>query len=146
MRDSLPKTMYHHFLSLSVAIRILSSSHLSHLICYAEENLKYFVQKYSSFYGEQYLNFNVHCLIHLCNEVRNFGPIQNFSAFKFENYMYQLKQKLKTSGKPLHQIVNRLNEAKSLDIESSENKSYPEFHISGQTDRIFKFFHFFKKT
>lgn len=81
LRDSLPKAMYHHFLSLSVAIRILSSSHLSHLICYAEENLKYFVQKYSSFYGKQYLNFNVHCLIHLCNEVRNFEPIQNFSAF-----------------------------------------------------------------
>jgi len=69
----------------------------------------------------------VHNLLHLCADVKQFGTIDSFSAFKFENYLYQLKKALKVSGRPLEQIVNRNKE--KLYMKNSKNKqNYPIIH------------------
>lgn len=88
------------------------------------------------------MSYNVHCLIHLCDDVRKFGTIQNFSAFKFENYMYQIKQKLKTSGKPLNQIINRINEANILDNSLVTNQNYPRIHFASSNTQKLKLVEF----
>lgn len=64
------------------------------------------------------MSYNVHNLVHICNDVETFGPLDEFSAFKFESFMYKLKLKLKTSSRPLHQIVNRIAEESEIPIDN----------------------------
>ncbi|KAB0790363.1 hypothetical protein PPYR_15268 [Photinus pyralis] len=83
LRNILHKKMYRHFLCLSVALRIISDKeYCQKLVDYAESLLVYFVQKYAYFYGEEHLSYNVHNLIHICDEVRHYGSVEGFSAFK----------------------------------------------------------------
>lgn len=111
LKSVLSNEAYVHFLTLSVSIRILCDKNmLSEHLEYAESLLKYFVKKYKYFYGEKNVTYNVHNLIHLANDARRHGTLDEFSAFKFENYMSEIKKLLKNSGNPLLQIANRLTE------------------------------------
>ena len=51
----------------------------------------HFVKSFSTLYGKEYISDNVHNLLHLCNDVRKYGPLDVFSAFKFENFMQAIK-------------------------------------------------------
>lgn len=54
----------------------------------------------------------------------NFGPLNSFSCFKFENYTTQLKRLVHKYDKPLQQIDQRLN----MKIhEINENKIYQNY-------------------
>ena len=78
-------------LSVASSIRAcpqLSQAHLG----YAADLLKYFVEKASFLYGAEFIVYNVHCLIHLADEVRNFGSLVSCSGFPFENYLQKLKR------------------------------------------------------
>jgi len=50
---------------------------------------------------------NVHNLLYLCSDVRTFGPVDNFSAFRFENFMTSIKKQIRKNEKPLQQLVKR---------------------------------------
>lgn len=56
----------------------------------AERSLQEFVVGVHTLYGEEYCTFNVHQLLHLCDAVRNFGPLWAFSCFRFESNIGQL--------------------------------------------------------
>lgn len=128
LKDLLPKNMYVHLLCLSIGVRILSDNeYCLQLNEYADCLLRYFAKKFSVLYGLKYISYNVHNIIHLSKDVLELGPLDSFSAFEFENYMYTLKKKLKHSGCPLEQLTNRLSEEILLE-ENCESKSYPEFH------------------
>ncbi|CAH0559359.1 unnamed protein product [Brassicogethes aeneus] len=126
LQDTISKTFYMHFMSLHVAIRILCSEHL-HISYnnYAFQLLKYFVEKFSSIYGSEYITHNIHGLIHLPQDCIYHGPLDNFSAFKFENYLYTIKRILKTSKHPLQQMGNRIKEQESFFAPSSQEE-YPK--------------------
>ncbi|XP_031356986.1 uncharacterized protein LOC116180936 [Photinus pyralis] len=114
MNNILSVKTYRHFMCLSVAIRILCDGNSdTDLIDYAHNLLLYFVRKYGNMYGLHYLSYNVHNLIHLAQDVKRLGQLENFSGFKFENYLYNLKRKLHISGRPLEQICNRIIEEKN---------------------------------
>lgn len=112
LNDFLPDNMYNHFLLLSCAIRILTSPHLCIIMnTDAQRLLENFIIDYGEIYGYEYVTSNVHNLSHICNDVMNFGCLDNFSAFPAESFMFQIKQKIcLKSGKPLQQLVKRLNE------------------------------------
>lgn len=78
---------YNHFVVLSVAIRILidSQSYLT-FNTYAKSLLLWFVSNYGKIYGDEYLSYNVHSLLHLADDVQTFGSLENFNCFKYENY------------------------------------------------------------
>jgi len=60
---------YEHFLTLSVAIRILCHPELCFTLNeYAHSLLIYFGHYYEDLYGRQYMSYNIHNLIHLANE------------------------------------------------------------------------------
>jgi len=102
-------------MALSCAIRILSSSELYLTYNnYALQLLEYFVHKYTIIYGNEYLTHNVHGLIHLPADCVKHGPLENFSCFKFENYLFEIKKKMRTSRHPLQQICNRLKEQEQI--------------------------------
>nr|XP_012234623.1 PREDICTED: uncharacterized protein LOC105679273 [Linepithema humile]XP_012234624.1 PREDICTED: uncharacterized protein LOC105679273 [Linepithema humile]XP_012234625.1 PREDICTED: uncharacterized protein LOC105679273 [Linepithema humile]XP_012234626.1 PREDICTED: uncharacterized protein LOC105679273 [Linepithema humile]XP_012234627.1 PREDICTED: uncharacterized protein LOC105679273 [Linepithema humile]XP_012234628.1 PREDICTED: uncharacterized protein LOC105679273 [Linepithema humile] len=116
---------YIHFLSLSVAIRILcSKEYRVQLLDYAHSLLLYFVENCGTLYGRQHISCNVHNLVHLCYYVKLGGVLDKFSAFKFENYMQKIKSKMKSSSRPLEQLVNRCIEEDNLNIINVE-KIYP---------------------
>ena len=54
--------------------------------------------------------YNVHVLPHLAEDAMQFGQLDNFSAFPFENYLHRLKRLVKCGRQPLAQIVRRLHE------------------------------------
>lgn len=111
----LPSDLYLNFLCLHVAVSIL----VNPILCKNEEYLKYaedllisFVKKYEEFYGEYNMVFNIHNLLHIVNDVRRFGSLDNFSAFRFENHIRKVKQ-LRKGDKRLQKIANRLMEIKA---------------------------------
>ena len=69
-----------------------------------------FVREAGKLYGREIYVYNVHCLIHLANDVKNLGVLDDFSAFPYENYFGKLKKMIRKSQFPLQQLANRLAE------------------------------------
>lgn len=109
--NNLPNDKYLNFLVLSVSVRILLSPTLCVQYCdYSENLLKYFVENFAHLYGQEFLAYNVHSLIHLAQDARRFGPLDNVSCFPFENFLGKLKKMVKRPQNPVQQIVRRVNE------------------------------------
>lgn len=115
LKGILTADVFSHFLKFSTAISILTNKRLNER--YNEEAsrlLHEFVRQSSSFYGSTFLVYNVHALLHISEDAKNLGCLDNFSAFPFENYLQYLKRKVRSGRKPLHQIVKRLQERTPL--------------------------------
>lgn len=126
MKPVLSTNYYNHFLSLCVAIRILTDQQLCiSFNSYANSLLLYFVSNYKTLYGEEYMSHNVHNLLHLSNDVQTFGALDNFSCFKYENHMQIIKQKLHQSGAPLEELSNRIHEELQLPVHPFKMEKYP---------------------
>lgn len=109
---------------LHVIIRIMSSKDFHGYLAYAQELILFFIKTFQKLYGAHNVSHNVHCLVHLIDDVRKFGPLDNFSAFKFENYMQKLKKLIRKSAKPLEQVIRRCAEKDiKLDISPLRNIS-----------------------
>jgi len=104
------KDCYNHFMILHVAMIILLSPNRQSYLEYAEQLLDYFVERFENIYGRQHVSHNIHGLLHLCDDYQYFGPLDNCSAFVFENYMKYLKSKVRKNEKPLEQLINRYSE------------------------------------
>lgn len=110
-KNILAPKVYNNFLSLHFAISILVSKKLCSQEChlvYSQELLQHFVSTFKVIYGEHHVSHNIHGLLHIVDDVRNFGFLDTFSTFAFENYMQKLKSK--KYDKPLQQIGRRLQE------------------------------------
>lgn len=79
LKGEIPDKKYNHFLSLTCVIRILSSGKLLTYIDYAHALLVYFVSEFGNFYGAEQVSYNVHGLLHLCDEVKQYGVLDNFT-------------------------------------------------------------------
>lgn len=135
LKYTLKKELYYHFLTLHTTITILVRPDLcqKELIDYAEALLKNFVLFFEILYGKQYITHNVHNLLHLCCDVRIFGPLDNFSAFRFENYMMTIKRRLRKYVKPLQQLIKRYSE--------NENFLLPKLIYNDQHLYLLKYLH-----
>lgn len=103
-------------MSLSIAMIILLSPNHKSLVNYARHLLDYFVKQFQNLYGEYLLSHNVHGLLHLCDDYDQFGPLDQCSAFVFENHMKELKSFIRKHEKPLEQIINRYSEINSINV------------------------------
>lgn len=111
LRGILDKPRFKHFLLFHTAMYILSSSSSNNeWIMYAQSLINEFVRDISKLYGKNMLVFNVHSLQHLPNDVKIHGPVDNFSAFEFENFMTPLKRMVRTHCNELSQVVRRVVE------------------------------------
>lgn len=107
--------LYSHFLLLVFAIRIL----LCLNTCYeynaiALKFLKKFVIDYGDLYGQQYISYNIHSLIHLPMFTTIHGPLDNFSSFQYEHYLQEIKKTVKCAKYPLQEISNRIKEKQNI--------------------------------
>ena len=114
-KEVLPPDHYQLFMCLSISVSILVNPELYlKFNSYADELLRYFVKVYAKLYGEKCVSYNIHGLLHLAADAKRFGPLDSFSAFKFENELGKLKRLLRSSSNPLQQIHRRLNEQYQL--------------------------------
>ncbi|KAF4522104.1 hypothetical protein B566_EDAN011256, partial [Ephemera danica] len=113
-----------HFLSLHVAIRILVSKTYASIsnIRFARTLLDYFVRNFKSLYGRSNMTFNVHGLLHIVDDVERFGPLDDYSAFRYENFLQTCKKLLRKAASPLQQIYKRLSERRN----SFKRKDLPQ--------------------
>uniref|UniRef100_A0A2S2PLP1 Uncharacterized protein n=2 Tax=Schizaphis graminum TaxID=13262 RepID=A0A2S2PLP1_SCHGA len=110
-------------MALSISMNILLSPDRRELLEYANQLLDYFVKQFEIIYGVEFSSHNVHGLIHLCDAYQKFGPLDNCCAFKFENYMKELKLLIRKHEKPLEQVINRYSERNALTIEEIFNNT-----------------------
>lgn len=128
LKDVLPKKMYNNFMDFHVSIYILRHITLhdnkQKMIKYANDLLMYFIKIFSELYGDENISHNIHNLLHISPDVQRHGAIDDFSSYKFENYLQILKKKLRKGSDALPQIVKRIQEENEIsDISTiTENK------------------------
>ena len=65
------------------------------------------------FYGDTFVVYNVHALLHLHEDAEHFNcPLNQVSAFKFENFMRQLKRMIRNGRILVVQTAKRISEKK----------------------------------
>lgn len=125
LRRILPLILLKHFNTLHVAVRILCSDFLvsnEDYLNYAQQLLYHFVESLMILFGEEFVSYNFHALLHLIDDVKIFGKLDNFSAFNFENFMQRLKKWMRKGEKPLQQLVRRYQEFLSSVSQKSDEK------------------------
>lgn len=107
---------YNNFLSLTVAISILlNPAYCLEYNNYAKTLLRHFVKTFIDLYGSQFATFNLHGLIHVSDDVIEFGPLDSCSAFPFENFLQVFKKSIRKGDKPLQQTIKRFGEISNTD-------------------------------
>lgn len=85
--------IYQNFLLLHVGIHILLNDTLSIAYNqYAHDILEGFVNHFSDIFGKDMVVYNVHCLVHLSEDAKVYGSLDNISSFPFENFLAKLKR------------------------------------------------------
>ena len=116
----LPEPYYKHFMLLHSAIRILCHPVLhTQLHAHAKKLLLSFVKNCRQLYGDQFMIYNIHSLLHITRDVQNHGPLDSFSAFPFETFLGRIKQLVRSSNRPLQQVAKRLSELNNRLINQS---------------------------
>ncbi|KAF0688055.1 Uncharacterized protein FWK35_00033047 [Aphis craccivora] len=88
-----------------------------YMIDYANYLLLHFVTQFGRLYGDEYISYNIHNLIHLAEDCRRYGHLDLFSTFPFKNSFQ------KKSTNPLAQLRNR--EEERCNTLLINTKSYP---------------------
>lgn len=111
LKGVLQQDLFEHFMAFSTAMCLLVSPQLAVThSAYAHDLLTYFVERGRILYGQRFLVYNVHSLLHLAADVVNHGSLDNFSAFQFENKLQDIKRLVRSGRNPLIQVANRLEE------------------------------------
>lgn len=133
LKSQLKSKFYEHFVCLSVIMHLLLSPTACQYYCdYAEKLLLLWVERSQQLYGKHFAVYNVHSIIHLPDDVRNFGNLDSVSAFPFENFMRHLKSSIRRPQKILQQLANRVSEG-YFDACYSDQQQYgtKKQHASG---------------
>lgn len=110
LKNIISSDCYYNFIALNIAMIILLSPDLQHMVNYAQKLLEYFVNTFDKIYGSHSVSHNIHGLLHICDDYYNFGHLDNCSCFPFENFMKELKSMVRKHEKPLQQVVHRIQE------------------------------------
>lgn len=119
LKQVLSQELYDLFLLLHVAARIVSCEQLVEkqtYVDFADKLFAAFVEHcaHPTVFGPGFVSYNIHSLLHLCDDVRRYGVIENFSGFPFENYLGVIKRLIRSGAKVLQQIARRLAEMNYL--------------------------------
>ena len=119
----LPTDSYNHFLLLHFGIRILCSPNYFAYNTYAETLLHSFVTNCTHLY-DNFISFNTHGLLHLASCSKKLGPLDSFSCFVFESFLYTLKKLISKSNKQMEQVILRIHEKQNYKFEYNKNKEH----------------------
>ena len=116
--------MYNVFISLHTFVFLLSHPDYEKYCDYAEGLAKWFMRECETVWGQEFLVYTVHALVHLPNDVRRFGRLEKFSCFWGENFLHFLGKNCRGSRFSLQQVVKRVLERNvTLGLQVDEQKS-----------------------
>ena len=75
---------------------------------------KIFIKQVETLFGRQALIYNIHSLVHLPDFVEMYGCLDSFSAFTFENFLYQIKRRIKPTVHIFEYVANTVSRMPSL--------------------------------
>lgn len=129
--DYLNRDIYINILRLSLATRIMSSKKYQDKLSIARNLLSDFIFNCKKIYGDSFITFNLHNLIHIVDDIEHFGSLEQQSAFKFENSLRKFTRKISPGRSQLAQLHNRL-------IESYENSKKIQKIATTKSSKIYK--------
>ena len=106
--------------------------------------MKLFVGHESILYGKTNLTYNMHVTIHLVEDAKRYGCLDNVSGFVFESYLGRLKKLIRKPQFPLQQVVRRLSERSVRTIHVPVCNLQKE-HCAGPVPRQFMLCHQFRE-
>ena len=123
--DILPKEQQlMHFSLLSHGIfKLLQYSISNQCLALAENMIEKFCQQFQEIYGQRYIVANIHQLLHLCNNVKNLGPLWTHSCFPFEGKNRFILQLIHGSQKVEFQLNSAINIVQTIPIVVEETLS-----------------------
>lgn len=124
LKNILSMAEYKNFLALHIACIICNNKKFHQFLEVARKLFEYFVESFSEIYGEKYLSYNIHNLLHVVDDCELFGTLEDFSAYPFESLLGKIKKKVRQGNKILQQVVNRITEGWDIEIEVP-TKVYP---------------------
>lgn len=113
-KSILPTQFYKHFLMLHFSIYVYSSTKYQMLHDAAEQCLNSFVHLFPILFHPCLLSFNVHALLHIPFFTKLYGPVDQFSAFNYENYLSAVKRRIRANNGIFKQTLNQLCQIRSL--------------------------------
>jgi len=106
-KNIVSQPVYDNFLIFNIIMRILSCSKtVNSQNEYAELLAKHFLSTFCFVYGRGNVSYNVHSIIHLPQDAKKYGVVDNFSSFPFENYLQHIKKIVQPGHYPLIQLYN----------------------------------------
>ena len=96
----------------------------------AHEMLQLFVKDFARIYGKEQVSQNVHNLLHICSDAKKYGTLDTFSAFRFENYMSNIKAMIQKGDNPLKQIARRYAEVEDAEKDIVEMETLQKSHFA----------------
>ena len=140
MKNVLNEDQYTHFMSLSIAMRIMLDSNgetRNNYLNYAHELLVYFVSRSNEFY-DSFVVYNVNNLIHLKSDSVTHGcSLGGISAFPFEDYLQVVKKFVRKSQSPLSQIAKRISELEYFQVNDRTHTTHKVKYFSNKRDVLF---------
>lgn len=124
LKDIFLDDHYLHFMILHSVMRLLvrkSTPRDMHSFC--QEALETFVEICVQLYGEQFLSYNIHGLLHIVEDVMELGSAETYSAFCFENSMSELRKYIRKPGMKLQQVYKRISEKEDFTPEPSNSNN-----------------------
>jgi hypothetical protein len=117
LKGLVSETVYKHFMLLSVSMYLCLNAELCvHYVEFVRDSLTQFVRLAGEIYGKEVLVYNMHSLIHIADDVKKFGPLDNVSCFPFENELRSIKRLIRRPGMPLQQVICRLSEQNHIKL------------------------------
>lgn len=114
LKGHLEPEAYEHFLLLVCSVTICSSKRFIEQLPVARSMINLFIDIYFEFYGQPYVTSNVHNLLHLVDEVEQYGELETFSSYPFENLLGMMKRMIRSGNRPLAQIARRMKEVSRM--------------------------------
>jgi len=131
LQGIIPDVMYKNFMLISCGMYILlSQEYCVGLQDQAKTVLANFCQHFGDLYGKEFLSYNVHAVVHLADESRLHGVLDNVSCFIFENYLGKIKKLLRKPDDPLQQVVKRVSEM-CTEVPLTQSKRLEKPHHDG---------------
>ena len=127
--NRLPEDLYLHLTNLVFGVRLLLESSDENSICTAEKLLDEFSREVVTVHGSERIEtINVHCLMHLSDQVRNFGPLICQSAMSFEAANRTIEEVFTCASSELDIICRRILQSHKLSwAEIQSDKLKPLF-------------------
>lgn len=112
----LDKKYFNHFSLLCICMRIVTcrvdrsanrSSTLQQRGMSVKQWLRKFVTDGIELYTPAFAVYNVHNIIHLADDYMRFGPVDQYSAFRYESFLGCLKRLVTGNFHPVAQVINK---------------------------------------